>query len=150
MSSTWKAAIGIFLVFALGCLSGALSTSIFFQQDAVRIQRNPEQAAAILEGHLTRRLDLDADQQAQIRQILTDYLKDRRRVQQQVQPEMQALNAQMMRQIRSVLHPDQLGLFRDNVADLRRRLAHTALRPAPPADPMPDSAPATNARPGTL
>jgi hypothetical protein len=149
MSSTWKAAVGILLVFALGCVSGALSASIFFQQDSLRIQRNPEQAAAVLERHLTRRLDLDAGQQTQIRQILADYLKNRRQVQQQVQPEMQALNMQMMRQIRSVLHPDQLGPFHDNVADLRRRLAHVSLRPAPP-EPMPDSTPATNSAPGSL
>jgi hypothetical protein len=129
MSATWKAALGILLVFALGCVSGALSTSVFFRNEVLTLQRNPEEVARILENRFTRHLDVDSSQHAQIHQILLDYLQSRRQLNGQIQPQMQALNQQMIGQIKSVLRPDQVAGFKDNITQLRRRMARSAFRP---------------------
>jgi hypothetical protein len=130
MGSSWKAAFGILLVFILGCVSGSLSTSVYFHQYPERLLlRSPAATADSVENRLTRHLDLDANQRTQIHQFLMAYLQDRKKLQTRLQPDIQDLNIQMVVQIRSVLHPDQMESFHQNVIEFRRRVAKAAFRP---------------------
>jgi hypothetical protein len=129
MTSTWKAAAGIILIFVFGCISGALSTSLFLHNEVLMLDRNPSEVADILESRFTRHLGLDQAQHAQIHDILMSYLQQRRALMARMQPELQENNRQMLAQIRSVLHPDQMAGFKDNLVQLRRRLAGAAFRP---------------------
>ena len=154
MSNTWKAAIGILLVFLLGCAAGALSASVFFHHSmALLLQRDPNATANALEKRLTHQIDLAPDQHDEIHRILMDYLKSRKQLQAQIQPEIQALNLQTFQQIRSVLRPDQVPRFHDNVVAFRRRLARAMFQNPPPAGSaaVPESTPlsGTNAPPAT-
>jgi hypothetical protein len=85
--------------------------------------------ADILENRFTRHLGLEPAQHQEIHRILVEYVKARRQLSATLQPQMQVLNQQMLGQVRSVLKPEQLGGFQENVAQLRRRLAKSALRP---------------------
>jgi hypothetical protein len=151
MRSSWKAAFGIFLIFGLGCLSGALSTSVYFHENLdLLTQRNPGASAEAIETRLTHHLKIDAQQREQIHGILMDYVKQRRQFQARIQPDVQALNVQMIRQVRAALHPDQLAGFHQNITELRGRLARAGVRinsPEGVPDPIggSDAAPSTNA-----
>ena len=149
MTSTWKAAAGILLVFVFGCISGALSTSLYFRNEVLSLERSPSEVADVMETRFTRHLGLDPDQHQQIHRILMEFLKARKQLMTQIQPELQANNRQMLAQIRGVLHPDQLAGFKENVEQLRRRMAKAAGRP-PEAEvgaPEPTNAPSTNGAP---
>ena len=149
MTSTWKAALGILLVFVFGCISGGLSASLFLRHEVLALERDPSEVARILENRLTHHLDLDPAQHRQIHDILMTYLQQRQNLLKQVQPQMKVLNLQMIGQIRSVLRPDQVAGFHDNVEQLRRRLANAAVHP-PEAEvgaSETTNAPSTNAAP---
>jgi hypothetical protein len=127
--STWKAAAGIVLIFVFGCVSGALSTSLYFRNEVLSLERSPSEVADILENRFTHHLGLDPGQHQQVHRILMEYLKARRQVMTQVQPELQENNRQMLVQIRGILHPDQLAGFQDNLGQLRRSLSRSPYRP---------------------
>jgi hypothetical protein len=149
MISTWKAAAGIFLVFVFGCISGALSTSLYYRNEVLSLERSPSEVADVMENRFAHHLGLDPDQHQQIHRILTEFLRQRKQLMTQIQPELQANNRQMLAQIRSVLRPDQMAGFHDNVEQLRRRMAKAAGQP-PDAEvgaPEPTNAPSTNAAP---
>ena len=129
MTSTWKAAVGIFLIFVFGCISGALSTSLYYRNEVLSLERSPSEVASIMENRFTHHLGLDPDQRQQIHGILMTYLQQRHELTKQIQPQMQVLNRQMLAQVRSVLRPDQVEGFRQNVEELGRRMAKAAFPP---------------------
>ena len=155
MISTWRAAAGILLVFVFGCVSGGLSTSLYFRNEVLSLERSPSEVADILQNRFTHHLGLDPDQREQVHRILMDYLRDRKQLTATLQPQMKVLNQDMIGRIQGVLHPDQVDGFQDNLAELRRTLAHTPYRPPEmaPASTLggvnaaPDGNAATNATP---
>jgi hypothetical protein len=131
MSSSWKAVLGIVLVFAFGVVSGVLSTAGYFHRKAALFfQGNPGVIADAAQGYFTHDIDLDANQKARIHQLLLDDIAERRKLQSRIQPDLQALNVQLVQQIREVMRPDQVGRFKENVTELRRRLARLAFHGA--------------------
>jgi hypothetical protein len=128
-TSTWKAAVGIFLVFLFGCISGGLSTSLYYRNEVLTLEHSPSEVADILENRFTHHLGLEPAQHQEIHRILVAYVKARRQLSATLQPQMQTLNQQMLGQVRSVLKPEQLDGFQENMAQLRRRLAKAAARP---------------------
>jgi hypothetical protein len=145
MTSTWKAATGILLVFLFGCISGGLSTSLYYRNEVLTLEHSPSEVADILQNRFTRHLGLDPEQRQEVHRILIAYVKERRQLSATLQPQMQVLNQQMVGQIRSVLKPEQLSGFQENMAQLRRRLAKTAVRSADEAGAPVDAS--TNAAP---
>jgi hypothetical protein len=145
MSSHWKAVIGIFVIYAFGCFSGAICTSIFVHHKILDFLKHPAVAmSAALEKRLTGNLQLNADQQRQVDACFQENLAQRREVQKQVQPQVQALNRKTFDQILAILHPDQTDRFRENVEAFRKRWAKDAGLPDASAPEPPVGSSATN------
>jgi len=69
----WKIFIGIFLVFALGALSGVLGTGLFIKHRILEFRGGaPFMRDRFLVRRLTNELDLTVGQQEKIGSILTD------------------------------------------------------------------------------
>jgi hypothetical protein len=130
MTGHWKASLGVLLVFILGCLSGMLVSSVYFShRTAVFFQRGSAAYIDLAEHRLTRNLNLDPTQKQEIHQYFLENLAERKQLQAQVQPEVQMLNHQTFGEIRSVLRPEQMTVFRENLNEFRKRFARTADNP---------------------
>jgi predicted component of type VI protein secretion system len=146
MSKTWKAILGVILVYLFGCLSGAVSTSIFFQHKMIQFLRHPAVAlSGELEKRLTKNLELDANQKQQVHECFLENLQQRKDLQKTIQPQVQALNQQTLERISAILRPDQREQFDQNVEKSKMRFRGTAAPLNSPAA----SLPATNAGAGS-
>jgi hypothetical protein len=132
MTGHWKASLGVLLVFILGCLSGILVSSVYFShRDTLFFQRGSAGYIDLAERRLTRNLNLDPTQKQEIHQYFLENLAERKQLQAQIQPEVQMLNHQTFGEIRSVLRPDQMIVFRENLTDFRKRIARNGGNPPP-------------------
>ena len=122
MSPTWKAVIGVILVFILGWFGGALTTLVIAHHRMLAvIDQKPEPLARMLERQTIRGLGLDEDKKQQIHALLVDYLQKRFALQKQIQPQVQALNGQTLNQINALLTSGQQEQFHDNLVRLKQR-----------------------------
>jgi len=122
MSPTWKAALGVILVFILGWFGGALTTLIVARHGLLALaQHDPEPLAKMLERQTTRNLGLSDGQQKQLHALIVENLRQRMDLQKQVQPQIKALNRQTMQQIDALLTPDQQQRFHDNLVRFKQR-----------------------------
>jgi hypothetical protein len=123
MNKTWKAFLGIILIFVFGWLAGALCTSLMVGHRALALlQRGPDGVEEVLERRMTHNLGLDATQKQQVHEFLMENLKQRKELQKTIQPQIQALNRQTRQQVMTVLNPDQKQRFQENIDRLRKRL----------------------------
>jgi len=152
MNPTWKAALGVILIFILGWFGGALTTIVVAQHKAlVLLQRGPEATATLLERQTTRNLSLDDNQRKRLHALFVENLRQRMELQKQIQPQVKALNGQTMQEINALLTPDQQQRFHDNLVRFKQRFGRNpfnpnAENPSPPnAQP---ASPATNSGAG--
>jgi len=130
MNKTWKAVLGVILIYIFGCVSGGVSTSIFFHRKMIAFLQHPAIAAsAELERRLTGNLGLDANQKQEIHGYFLDNLQQRKELQKQIQPQIQTLNRQTAQQITAILHPDQAELFHENIEKFRKNFGATPSNP---------------------
>jgi len=153
MSPTWKAALGVILIFILGWFGGSLTTLLIVRHKAiVALQRGPEALAILLERQTTRNLGLDADQTKQIHAIFVKNLRQRMDLQKQVQPQVRVVNRQTMKEINALLTPDQQQRFHDNLILFKDRFGRNPFNVGMENNPIPPPNPdnlgsATNALP---
>jgi|HubBroStandDraft_1064217.scaffolds.fasta_scaffold305976_1 hypothetical protein len=141
MSSTWQAAIGVFLIFAFGCVSGWLgSSAVHDPQTTLLLQRGPDGITALWENRLTRNLGLSEDQKKEIHQYFLENLAQRKVLQQQIAPQVVVLNHATLKQIVSVLSPEQATLFRRNVALFRQHYNQGPFNERPDSQLIPRAA----------
>jgi hypothetical protein len=152
MTPTWKAVIGVILIFILGWFGGALTTLAIAKHAAVALtQRNPEALATTLERLTTRDLGLSADQKEQLHALFLQNLRERIDLQKQIQPQVKALNRQTMQQIDALLTADQQQRFRDNLMVFKSRFGRNPFSVGPEdkvsasAPPSPALGSSTNA-----
>lgn len=152
MNKTWKAVFGVILIYIFGCFSGAVSISIFFHHKMLESLQHPALTASkALEKRLTGNLNLDANQKQQVDDCFRDNLQQRKELQKQVRPQVQALNLQMIQQVAAVLRPDQTELFHQNVEKFREHLGASAFNPNVKnlfSPVVPQTGPATNSSVG--
>jgi hypothetical protein len=116
MLRDWKSTLAVMLVFALGGVAGLLvGFIVMHHRTAVLLQRGSPAYEQMLERRLSRGLDLDAGQE------------ERKKLQEQLQPQVQALNIQTRRELHALLTPEQLATFRQNLEDFRRRFGAPGL-----------------------
>ena len=124
MSKTWKAILGVILIFVFGFFSGIVVSSIVVKHKMAEFLKHPMVAiSAALEKRLTGNLNLDADQKKQVDAYFKENLQRRRELQMQIQPQVQAANQTTFQEIKAVLRPDQAERFQTNVDALRQRIA---------------------------
>jgi hypothetical protein len=132
MNSTWKAVIGIVLVFILGWFGGALTTIIIARHKALAIaQHGPEAIAIMLERQTTRNLGLNDDQKKQLHALMMDNVKQRLELQKQIQPQVRSINQQTLQQIDALLTPDQQEHFRENLVLFKDRFGRNPFNVGP-------------------
>jgi hypothetical protein len=121
MNPTWKAVIGVILIFILGWFGGAVTTLLIAKHKIQTIQRNPDALAVVLERQTARNLGLDADKKQQLHGVFVQYIRQRLELQRQIQPQVRALNAQTLQQIDGLLTVDQQQEFHDNLILFKER-----------------------------
>ena len=116
-----KAIIGIMLVFLLGAASGAIVTHMIHRARFESfIKGGPEVREDVLVSRLTRKLDLDAQQQAKVRTIIHENHLAMRQVRNMYRPQIQAILEQGQARINQLLRPDQQEKFRQIVEERKR------------------------------
>jgi len=105
--STWRARLGVVVIFVVGFLCGGVTVSLV----AARAQNKPDAWIERVTRHLGRRLDLTREQREQVRAALLDARRDSRASLQRVEPEMVANFDRTQERIRSLLTPAQQKKF---------------------------------------
>jgi len=127
MNKTWKAVLGVILIYFFGCFSGAVSTSIFFHHKMLGFLQHPAVAmSAMLEQRLTGNLGLDANQKQQVHEYFLENLQKQKELRKEIQPRVQFLNRQTVQQVTAILRPDQSELFHQNIEKFRKRMEAAA------------------------
>jgi hypothetical protein len=121
MNPTWKAAIGVILIFILGWFGGALTTLLIARHKALVVQRNPEVLAVVIERQTIRNLGLNDDQKSHVHALILDNLRQRTELQKQIQPQVRATNRQTLQEIDALLTADQQQRFHDNLVLFKER-----------------------------
>jgi hypothetical protein len=141
MSPTWKAALGVILVFILGWFGGALTTMVIAHHKMIElIQHNPEALAVVLERQTTRGLGLNDDQKTHLHALIVENLRQRMELQKQVQPQVRAVNRQTLQEIDALLTPDQQQRFHDNLVLFKDRFGRNPFNVGPDNGAAPVSA----------
>jgi Spy/CpxP family protein refolding chaperone len=117
-----KAIAGILLVFLLGAASGAFLTHMV---DRARHESFVKGGAGAREDEivqrLARKLDLDDQQQVQVRVIVRENLAAIRQVRRQYQPQVQEQLEQGQARISALLRPEQRETFQKMIAERKAR-----------------------------
>lgn len=122
MNTTWKAVVGIILIFAFGCVCGAITASLVIGHRAVSIaQAGPATWAKIIEPRLIRGIDLDETQKKQVYDALVKNLQQRVALRRELAPRVQEINKQTLAEIDTILKPDQQQVFLDNYSKFKGR-----------------------------
>ena len=142
MNPTWKAALGVILIFILGWFGGALTTLAFARHKAlVMMQRGPEAIAIMLERQTTRDLGLSDAQKTQLHTLFVENLRQRMELQKQIQPQVKAVNRQTLQEIDAVLTPDQQQRFHDNLVLFKDRFGRNPFNVGADNKPVQPAAP---------
>jgi hypothetical protein len=122
MNNTWKAVIGVTVIFLFGCFFGAVFTSIVVHHRIVRAFEHPTATLLpAMEKRLTGNLGLDALQKQQVDAYFLQNFQQRKELQKQIQPQVQVLNQRTIQQITAILHPEQVERFQHNIEQFRNR-----------------------------
>jgi hypothetical protein len=144
MNTTWKAALGVILIFILGWFGGAVTTLVIARHKAlVMMQRSPEALAIVLERQTTRNLGLNDDQKTHLHALFVENLRQRMELQKQVQPQVKAVNRQTLQEIDALLTPDQQQLFHDNLVLFKDRFGRNPFNTGAGVSPTPTAVPET-------
>lgn len=111
----WKAILVVVGIFALGMAAGSLITV----RVAGRAAHRPQAVEEMVVRRLSRRLDLDQTQQAQVREIVRAGREELR----PLRREMAAVLEQSVVKTRAILRPGQVEKFDKLVADRRAQWA---------------------------
>jgi len=152
MNPTWKAVLGVILIFILGWLGGALTTLIIAHHKMMALTRDPQAAAILLMRQTTHGLGLNDSQKEQLRTLVLDNVKERMELQRQIQPQVWTFNRQTMQEIDAILTPAQQQKFQDNLLLFKGRFGRNPLNTGPdeavPATTNVSPSPSTNAAAG--
>ncbi|HEX4141078.1 MAG TPA: hypothetical protein VHY09_12065 [Candidatus Methylacidiphilales bacterium] len=132
MSPTWKAALGVILIFILGWFGGALTTLIIAHRKMMVLATGNTQAITLLlERQTTRGLKLDADQKARLHDLLLENVRQRKELQKQVQPQVWTINHRTLQAINTVLTAGQQQKFQDNLLLFKAHFGRNPLNTGP-------------------
>jgi hypothetical protein len=132
MSPTWKAALGVIVIFILGWVGGSMTTLIISHHKILALSQGNSQAlTALLERQMTRGLKLDDGQRAKLHDLLLENVRQRKELQRQVQPQVWTCNRQTMDAINALLTPEQRQKFEDNLLFFKARFGRNPLNTGP-------------------
>ena len=130
-----KPVLLLVLVFLAGLAVGVVGTRLVVRQMVRTAIERPDRVRLMLERRLDRRLNLTADQQAQVHDILTNAQAQIQDLRREFRPQLGRVVMQANREITAILTPGQRVRFermkRENPLFWR---AGQAPAPPPPAD----------------
>ena len=83
----WKSILLLLLVFAAGLAVGVVGTRVVVRRAVQQAMGHPEKMQLLVERNLTRRLQLDNDQQAKLHAVMTDTRAQLNDLRKQIQPQ---------------------------------------------------------------
>lgn len=117
-----KLATGIVLIFALGLLTGALGSGLYFKYRIEQFRdAGPETRRGMLMDRLTRRLDLTPDQQQQVAAIFDEMRDELSALREKHRPDLQRIKEEGHARIRAILNDDQKRQFDEMIEHLQQR-----------------------------
>ena len=124
----WKSIALLALVFVTGIVAGVAGTRAMARQAVTQASAHPEWVQMALERNLSRRLHLDADQEAQLHDVMTDARGQVLSLRQEYRPRMQTIYQETDAKIETFLRPGQ----RERYEKIRQqdRQMFRPLRPA--------------------
>ena len=130
-----KAVAGILLVFVLGAVAGTLGTHYIYSQRMEGIFRGePKLSRDFIVRRLTRELDLDENQAAQLRTIVRETHGELREMRRTLRPQTEAILARSQERVRAILRPEQRLKYEKILEERkRRRSADDPVHEPPPA-----------------
>lgn len=102
-------------------------------------------ASEKLEKRLTGNLNLDANQKQQVHHYFLANLEQQKELRKEIQPQVLEAYRQTVKQITTVLRPDQAALFHQNIEMFRKRWATTTSNQKAENPSAPNAQPATAA-----
>ena len=119
---TWKAILGVVLVFLIGVAIGVMLTAKFVElrvRDA--IDSGPEEMVQMIERRLTQKLDLTREQRAALRPILGKAQARIRITRQKTDPEIRDILEETRTEVRATLTSEQVRTYDALVGEARRK-----------------------------
>ncbi|HEY3309944.1 MAG TPA: hypothetical protein VGJ93_15940 [Desulfuromonadaceae bacterium] len=117
-----KAIIGIVLIFTLGAASGAIVTHMIERAKMESfIKGGPDTREETIVSRLTKKLDLDNQQQVQVKTIIHENHLAMRQIRKQCRPQIEAILEQGQARIKAVLKPEQQEKFRVLIEERKQR-----------------------------
>ena len=114
-----RAYLYFILTFLLGLVVGSAATIFFGWRSGLIRHRHPDEKHIV--QFLKRDLNLSDSQTKQVEQIVHETGEKFRHLQQQNQPQFEAVRKESEDRIRKVLNPDQLAKFNQLVERINRR-----------------------------
>jgi hypothetical protein len=111
MSTKAKNTIGLILLFAFGLISGIAVTLIIEGAMMRKAFADPDVGREILANRIVRELSLEAEQRAELDDILIDTMGDLQAIREEVAPEVEEVLDDMKLRIDAILTPDQQAEF---------------------------------------
>ena len=108
---TFKLLLLVGLVFLAGVAAGVVGTRVAIRHWVLSAIQRPQMVQTVIERRLQRRLRLDANQQAQVHQILTDARGQLKNLHQEYRPEFVLIVSNADAEISAVLTPAQQERF---------------------------------------
>ncbi len=113
-----KSVLCILLIFILGAASGGLGVHIYYKSHMETFLRGDRKAREeILLNRLNRKLDLDARQREQVRDLIAETHAEMKNIRNQYRPQMKAVIEKSKAEMRRLLRPDQLEKFEKFLAE---------------------------------
>ena len=125
----WVMAFLALVIFVTGFVAGAGAAAVLLLQQAQFAVHHPRETAERVAKRLTRVLDLDAKQAAEVRRIILERQRALWRIRRYVQPLVMAQLRRVCDDIAAVLNPEQEKKWRKMFARLEERWL-----PPPPPD----------------
>lgn len=107
----WKSILLLLLVFFAGLAVGVVGTRAMVRRAVQQAVIHPEKAQLLMERNLTRRLQLDHEQQAQLHAILTATRAQLGAVRKEFQPRTMAVLRDADQKIAALLTPEQQARY---------------------------------------
>jgi len=118
----FKAIAGILLVFFLGAAGGAMVTHLIHKACFEHfISGGHRMREDLVVERLTRKLDLDGNQQAQVRGIMHETYSSIRQIRSSTHPRIETLLSTGQEHIKAALRPDQREKFTRIIEERKQR-----------------------------
>jgi Spy/CpxP family protein refolding chaperone len=115
--SAWSTAIYLLVVFASGTIVGAFAHRLYMVQsvqsvrEAAETARNPQEYRKRYLGEMRVRLNLTAEQEAALNEILDDTRIRYRELHERFRPEMKSIQNEQTDKINAILNPAQQAQY---------------------------------------